>query len=86
MSMRPSVLTRSTSTRWFGAWRARDQNDVRSLLTSAAPVDLLFVQTQVKAITDAMEETDRLPALRRLIAEVRPPARPRRRTKPNEKE
>jgi hypothetical protein len=54
------------------AWRDRDQNDVRSLLTSANEIDLDFVQKQVKAITDTMEEHDRLPQLRALLREIRP--------------
>lgn len=59
------------------AWRARDQGDVRSLLTSSQSIDLAFVEAQVRAITEAMEEPDRVPALRRLVAEARPPGRSR---------
>jgi hypothetical protein len=62
------------------AWRGRDQNDVRSLLSSSTPVDLEFVEAQVAAITAAMEESDRLPEMRKLIAEVRP-KKPGRRPK-----
>lgn len=54
------------------AWRDRDQNDLRNLLTLNQPVNLEFVEAQIKAITLAMEEEDRLPAFRRLVAEVRP--------------
>lgn len=59
------------------AWRARDQGDVRSLLSSTRKIDMAFVEAQVRAITQAMEEEDRVPELRKLVAEVRP-ARPSR--------
>jgi hypothetical protein len=63
------------------AWRARDQGDVRSLLASSAKVDLGFVEAQVRAITEAMEEEDRVPSLRRLVAEVRPAKQSRKKSR-----
>lgn len=60
------------------AWRARDQSDVLSLATSASRIDFDYVEAQVRAITEAMEEDDRIPALRELLAQVRPRVHPKR--------
>ena len=63
------------------AWRERDQNDIRNLLSLNLKVDLEFVEAQVEAIAAAIEEPGRVAALRRLVAEVRPsrPSKSRRR-------
>ncbi len=56
------------------AWRERDQNDLRNLLTLNKKVDLEFVEAQVKAISDAIEEPSRPAALRRLISGLQLPS------------
>lgn len=53
------------------AWRERDREDVRNLVTGSAKIDLKQVEQQVKAITDVMEEPDRIPAFRKLVREAR---------------
>lgn len=53
------------------AWRDRDQNDVRNLLSLHAEVDTAAVAAQVGAIAQVMELDDRVDAFSRLVAQVR---------------
>jgi hypothetical protein len=54
------------------AWRERDQNDVRNLLSLRAEIDPAPIARQVQAIADLMDLDDRVPAFRALVAAVRP--------------